>query len=466
MKFKSLYRRLLVSFLGILFVTIFLILALFLGTAGRGFRDALENQSFGKLKIFQGVLQEKIDGMPGIPLNENNEVKELLHIFSDLFNLKIWITAPDNTLLLKTFSTSADISLKQKRAVVREGIELFSLSRRHISYYAKIPITSGNDIHTLHIHHAAGHTNKPEALFLFGLLSIGLIIAGLIIPLTKIITGRIKQLNRSALQFADGNLDQRIRIKGRDEIAELGNSFNFMADKLEKMIRGNKELTANISHELRSPLTRIRVSNEMIQDRLPPNGDEDIKRYAKNIENEIQILDTLIEKILMLSKLDLQESSLSVEPLDFNLMIKDLEKKFSPSLKHKHLSLVLNLRDSLILDIDKTRVATILMNLMDNAVKHTHENGAITINASKPTDDSLILSITNTFRPLNSLELERIFEPFYRIEPGQNPGAGLGLSIVKKMAAQCKSHIRAKNSETGLTLEIRFQGQCPSSIRC
>ncbi|MCM2287277.1 MAG: HAMP domain-containing histidine kinase [Desulfobacula sp.] len=458
MKFKSLYRRLLVSFLGILFVTIFLILALFLGTAGRGFREALENQSFGKLKIFQGVVQEKIDGMPGIPLNENNEVKELLHIFSDLFNLKIWITAPDNTLLLKTFSTSADISLKQKRAVVREGIELFSLSRRHISYYAKIPVTSGNDIHTLHIHHAAGHTNKPEALFLFGLLSIGLIIAGLIIPLTKIITGRIKLLNRSALQFADGNLDQRIRIKGRDEIAELGNSFNFMADKLEKMIQGNKELTANISHELRSPLTRIRVSNEMIQDRLPPDGDEDIKRYAKNIENEIQILDTLIEKILMLSKLDLQESSLSFEPLDFNLMIKDLEKKFSPSLKHKHLSLVLHLRDPLILDIDRTRVATILMNLMDNAVKHTHENGAITINASKPTDDSLILSITNTFRPLNSLELERIFEPFYRIEPGQNPGSGLGLSIVKKMVAQCKSHIRAKNSETGLTFEIRFQG--------
>src|SRR3989339_362643 len=372
MKFKSLYRRLLVSFLGILFVTIFLILALFLGTAGRGFRDIIDNQAFGKLKIFQGVLQEKIDRMPGIPLNENNEVKELLHIFSDLFNLKIWITAPDNTLLLKTFSTSADISLKknQKRAVVREGIELFYLSRRHISYYAKIPITSGNDIHTLHIYHVAGHTNKPEALFLLGLLSIGVIIAGLIIPLTKIISGRIKQLNQSALEFADGNLDQRIAIKGHDEIAELGNSFNFMADKLEKMIRGNKELTANISHELRSPLTRIRVSNEMLQDRLESDGDGDIRRYVKNIDQEIQILDTLIQKILMISKLDLQESSLSIEPLDFRLMIKDLEKKFIPSLEQKKLTLVKDTKGLLILNMDKSRVAAILLNLMDNAVKY------------------------------------------------------------------------------------------------
>ncbi|MFA5906443.1 MAG: hypothetical protein WC836_21120, partial [Desulfobacula sp.] len=94
MKFKSLYGRLLLSFLGILFITIILILALFIGTAGRSFRDTLDNQSFGKLKIFQNILQEKIDRTPGIPLSENHEFKELLHTFSDLFNLKIWITAP------------------------------------------------------------------------------------------------------------------------------------------------------------------------------------------------------------------------------------------------------------------------------------------------------------------------------------------------------------------------------------
>ncbi|MFA5904096.1 MAG: HAMP domain-containing sensor histidine kinase, partial [Desulfobacula sp.] len=341
----------------------------------------------------------------------------------------------------------------------REGIKLYYLSRRHISYYAKIPIASGNTVNTLHIYLFAGHSNRPEALFLFGLLSIGIIIAILIIPLTKIITGRIKQLNRSALEFADGNLDKRIIIKGRDEITELGNSFNFMADKLEKMIRGNKELTANISHELRSPLTRIRVSNELIQDRLVPDGDKDIRRYVTNIENEIQILDNLIERILTLSKMDLQEPALSIEPLDFRTMIKDLEKKFIPSLKQKKLTLTMEMGDSLILNMDKTRVATILMNVMDNAVKYTHEAGTIMVQATKPTEDSLIFSITNTFQRLNDLELGKIFEPFSRLAPNRNPGSGLGLSIVKKLVDQCKGQISAKNSETGLTFEIRFQGQ-------
>jgi two-component system sensor histidine kinase CpxA len=461
MKFKSLYTGLLLSFLGILFITITLILVLFIITPGRSFRENLDNQALGKLKILQGIIRQKIDRAPEFSLSENKEVKELLHNFSDLFNLKIWITSADSAIIFKTFSTPPYPPLEKntKYARERDGIKFYHLSRRHISYYATIPVKVDNDISILHIYLPGRHANKPEVIFLFGLLSIGAVIAILIVPLTKIITGRIKELNRSALEFADGSLDKRIRIKGRDEIANLGNSFNFMADKLEKMIRGNKELTANLSHELRSPLTRIKVSTEMIQDRLEQNGDHDIKRYAENIEQEIQILDNLIENILALSKLDLQESSLSIEPLDFNRMIRDLEKKFSLVLKQKKISLLTDISEPLILNMDKDRVWGILSNLMDNAVKYTADAGSIQIRAAKPKDDVLTFSITNTFRPLTALELERIFEPFFRIETGRNRGTGLGLSIVKKMVTQCGSRITAKNSGTGLTFEIRFQDQ-------
>ncbi len=109
--------------------------------------------------------------------------------------------------------------------------------------------------------------------------------------------------------------------------------------------------------------------------------------------------------------------------------------------------------------MDKTRVATILLNLLDNAVKYTDETGTLQIKAIKPDENILVFSITNTFRLLKALALERIFEPFFRIEAGQNPGSGMGLSIVKKLVTQCHSHIAAKNSETRLTFEIRFQGQ-------
>ncbi|MBU2451763.1 MAG: HAMP domain-containing histidine kinase, partial [Proteobacteria bacterium] len=272
-------------------------------------------------------------------------------------------------------------------------------------------------------------------------------------------TNRIKQLNRSALDFAEGNLSCRTDIKGRDEIAELGISFNFMADKLEKMIQGNKDLAANISHELRSPLTRIKVSKELIQDRLDPVKDKDINRYVQNIDQDIDILDNLIDKILKLSKLDIQEFSLSIEQLDFKPLLTDLEKKYASSLKRKNLTLYKDINGPLLLNADKNIVTSVFSNLFDNAVKHTKENSSIHILAFKPADDILTFSITNTYRKLDPQELERLFEPFYRIENNKNPGSGLGLTIVKKLLKQCNGNIIAQNSEKGLTFEVRFSNQ-------
>ena len=466
MKFKSLYIKLLLSFLGVLFITEILILGLFIATAGRSFRHHIDRQSIAKLLIFKEMIQEKVNKERLIPLAQNNEIKKLLYTFSDLLNVKIWVTAPDKTILIKTFTTPIDIEEKtlKKPDVLKDGIKFYHLSRRHIKYYAQIPIEADNEINTLHIHLHTEHEKKPEAIFLFGLLSIGIIIALLIVPLARIITKRIKQLNQSALEFADGNLGCRTDIKGCDEIAKLGNSFNFMADKLEKMIQGNKELTANISHELRSPLTRIMVSKELIQnridqDRIDQIGDKDIKRYVQNIDQDIAILNDLIDKILKLAKMDIQESPLSEEQLDFHLLLTDLEKKYELSLKQKNLTLQANHNSPLILNADKNIVTSILSNLLDNAVKYTKEKGIIHTTAFKPKDDILIFTITNTYRELSSQELERLFEPFCRIEKNKNAGSGLGLTIVKKQLKLCNGDIIAKNSKTGLRFEVQFSNQ-------
>ena len=461
MKFKSLYIKLLLSFLGVLFITEILILGLFIVTAGRSFRHYIDKQSIAEFLILKEVVQERINKTPLIPLSRNNEIKELLYTFSDLLKIKIWITAPDKTILLKTFSTPIDITVKKlkKHAVLENGIKLYHLSRRRIKYYAQIPIEADRKIHILHIYLHTGHEKKPEVIFLFGLLSIGIIIALLIVPLAKIITNRTKQLNQSALEFADGNLSCRTDIKGHDEIAELGDSFNFMADKLEKMIQGNKELTTNISHELRSPLTRIRVSKELILDKLDPIGDKDIRRYVQTIDQDIDILDALIDDILKLSKMDIQESLLSVEQLDIKTLMTDLEKKYEPSLKQRNLSLRTNYNSPVILNADKNIVTSILSNIFDNAVKYTKEKGIIHITAFKSEDDILTFSITNTYRKLDPLELEKLFEPFYRIKNNKNPGSGLGLCIVKKQLKLCNGNIIAKNSQTGLTFEVQFSNQ-------
>jgi len=458
MKLKSLYSKLLLSFLGVLFVTIILILVLFILTAGRSFKHQIDKQSIAKLVVFKNMIQEKVDQKPLIPIEQNKEINELLHTLSDLFDVKIWVTSPDNTILIKTFSSPVNIHLKDGKDhdVLQDGIKLYRLSRRHVNYYAQLSIMADKNINTLHIHLYTKQEKKPEMIFLVGLLCIGILIAILIVPLTKIITKRIQQLKQSALEFADGNLSCRTRIKGRDEIAELGDSFNFMADKLEKMIQGNKELTANISHELRSPLTRIRVSKELIQDKLDAGSNKDIMRYIHNIDQDIESLDDLIDKILKLSKMDFQESSLIFEQVDFNLLLKDLEKRYQPLLKQKNLAVQMDIMDSLILNADKNILTSILSNLIDNAIKYTEESGKIHITAFKTKKEGVTFKITNTYRQLDPAEIEKLFEPFFRIKGNRTPGSGLGLTIVKKQIKQCNGHIVARNNEKGLTFEVEF----------
>ena len=458
MKLKSLYIKLLLSFLGVLFITFILIVVLFVVTAGRSFKYHYYKQSIAKLSLFKQVVQEKVNQKPLIPIKDNRELNEFLHTLSDLFDIEMWVTTADKKVLIKTFISEIpirDIELRG-HVVLKDGIELYHLSRRHLKYYAQIPIEVDNKIDILHIYLNKEYERKPEPVFLIGLLCIGAVIAILLLPLTRIITKRIKLLKNTALEFADGNLSCRTEIKGFDEIAKLGDSFNFMADKLEKMIQGNKELAANISHELRSPLTRIRVSKELLQDKLDADSSKDIKRYIQNIDQDIETLDELIDKILKLSKMDYQEHSLSLEQIDFNLLLKDLEKRYQPSIQQKALIFQMEIADSLILSADKNIITSILSNLFDNAVKYTKEGGAIHITAFEPQKEALNLSITNTYRELDSKELEKLFEPFYRIEGNKNPGSGLGLTIVKKQLKQCNGNIRAKNSKNGLTFEVEF----------
>jgi len=461
MKPSRLYFKLLLSFLGVLFITEILILGLFIITAGRSFRQYVDKQSIAKLLIFKEMIQEKVNKTPLTPLDQNNEIREMLFTFSELLDVRIWVSTPDKTIVLKTFPGPITPLIKKFEAhdVLKDGIKLFHQSGRHIKYYSQIPIKMNHMVFTLHIHFHKEHARMPEVVFLFGLLCIGIIIAVLIVPLARVITKRINELNLTALEFAGGNLNRRTNLAGRDEIAELGNSFNFMADKLEKMIQGNKELTANISHELRSPLTRIRVSKELIQDRLDSNKNKNIKRYIDNIDQDIDFLDNLIDQILKLSKMDMQESLQTIEPLDFIQLFIDHEKKYRPSLQQKNLTLHKDTKEKIILNADKSIVTSVLINLFDNAVKYSKENGTIYIKAFKAEKGILTFSITNTYRKLDDLELKKIFEPFYRIDKGRNPGSGLGLTIIKKQLNQCKGQITAKNCKQGLRFEVQLPNQ-------
>ncbi|MBA3012834.1 MAG: HAMP domain-containing histidine kinase [Desulfobacula sp.] len=460
MKLERLYVKILLSFFGILLVTLALILALFVTIGGRSFRDHLDRKAFPKLQIFQQMVQDKIDAHPSLPIEQNPDLKNQLEIFSTLFDTKIWIDDLEKGILIKTFTDPIHIPQKgfHRQIHHENGITLYHFIRKWTKYYAVVPIKAGGTELRLHLYYDTRHQDRPEGLFFLGIFIVGGVVALLIIPLARKITRRVNQLNRSALEFANGNLACRTNIKGHDEIAKLGHSFNFMADKLEKLIQGSKDLSANVSHELRSPLTRIRVSKELILDKIEQMDTEkaraDIHRYIQNMEADIQSLDTLIDHILKLSKIDYQESALSLESFDFKEFIAKELKRYHTQLWQKNIGVELDILSPVRVSQDKSVLKSVLSNLLDNAVKYTHQNGKILIRTLPDPGQGLVFTVTNTCPPLDAGELEMIFKPFYRTRGNTAPGSGLGLTIAKKQVRRCKGQIQARNTDEGLTFEI------------
>lgn len=460
MKLRRLYVKILLSFFGILLVTLALSIILFVTIGGRSFRDYLDKNAFPKLQIFQEMVQEKIDAHPLLPIAQNPDLKKQLETFATLFDLTIWINDPGKGILLKTFPGVVNIPQKglQRQIHHQNGITLYHFISKWTQYYATIPVKSRSNELWLHLYYNTRYHDRPAGLFFIGILIVGGVGAILLIPLARKITRRVNQLNSSALEFANGNLSCRIDIKGNDEIANLGHSFNFMADKLKKLIQGSKDLTANVSHELRSPLTRIRMSKELISnkiDKLNKEGTrEDIHRYIQNMEADIQSLDTLIDHVLKLSKIDYQASELSREHFDFNDFLSHELAQYHPLLQQKNIGIEQNLTGTIRVNQDKSVLRSILSNLLDNAVKYTRENGKIFIQTHPAPGQGLAFSVTNTCPPLTDKEVSMLFKPFYRTQGNTAQGSGLGLTIARKQVQRCQGKITAGNTDDGLTFEI------------
>jgi len=228
-----------------------------------------------------------------------------------------------------------------------------------------------------------------------------------------------------------------------------------MAERLERMIIGGKELTANVSHELRTPLTRIRIAEELLREQFEKREFEGFERHMDSISEDIDELDSLIGRILELSKLDIHESTLKSEKVNISELLNELLERFEPVSTHKKLHIKKELLSWSEVTGDRKSLHTAFLNILDNSVKFSPENGDVIIKMSD-SPDTLRISIKNTYEELPEGDLERIFEPFYRSNTSNASGSGLGLSIAAKIIRKHGGDIAALNSPEGLEISVHL----------
>ena len=459
MKLSKLYIKIFLSFLLVLIVTLVLIFAIFVIAAGRDFHSRMGHYVRAHALITKELVEDKIKSNPSVPVSENEDLRRVIDRLGQAYNSKVWLTGTDGNPLMKSFSGNIPKPLSDFRwKPVKESknFQMYRRMKKGWQWYVIIRtrLQEGQTGH-LHLLFERREKEHPEG-FGLGLIIIGIVVALLVLPISRYITKRVKALSESAAQIAEGDLSHRAAVKGKDEIGELGRTFNRMAAKLERMIEGGKELTANVSHELRTPLARIRVAEELLREKLEKLENKDWERHADDIREDIEELDFLIGQILELSKLDLHDAPLNLEIIDPSELIIDLLKRLENAIKHKGLNLTRELSFEPPFIGDKGALRTAISNILENAVKFTPEKGDLSVKM-RPENGWLHISVTNSSDPMSEEDLEKIFEPFYRTKEALKKGSGLGLAITKKIIEKHGGNIKAVNTDQGLQIQINLR---------
>jgi len=245
-------------------------------------------------------------------------------------------------------------------------------------------------------------------------------------------TKPLKQMNEAAKVIASGDFEKRIEVKSLDEIGQLAESFNNMAEGLNTQEAGRRDFVANISHDLRSPLTSIIGFLEAMKDGTIPEERRDY--YLNIVLSECKRLAKIANDLLDISKLDLTGNlEILREDFELNKLIRDSLIQFENRIKQKNIEADISFAEEFtVVCGDYEKIQRVLHNLLDNAVKFTPNSGRIRIETTIR-DKKVLISVRDSGRGLSDEERRHIFDRFYKSDSSRGidkAGAGLGLAIV------------------------------------
>ena len=270
--------------------------------------------------------------------------------------------------------------------------------------------------------------------------------------LSRTLTRPIRELTEATQAVAEGNLGSQVSIRSKDEMGELAESFNKMSTDLARSTESRKQMTADIAHELRTPLSLIIGHAEAVHDGvLPPT-----KENFEIIREEALRLENLVDDLRTLSLADAGELSINRQAVSPQKLLNDIQAAYQHIAVQKNVTLAVETLSELpMLDIDPGRMTQVLTNILDNALQHTPEDGQINLFA-KRVDDSVELSIQDSGPGIESEDVNRIFSRFYRADEARSRddgGSGLGLAIAKSIVQAHNGQIWAE-SEPGQGLKV------------
>ena len=296
-------------------------------------------------------------------------------------------------------------------------------------------------------------------IFFIVILSVLIITLFFYILSRKIFLEPIKAINNTAKRFALGEVCKRVEINSEDEIGELSNAFNYMADSLEKIDSNRREFLSNVSHELRTPLTTVIGFLSGILDGIIPK--ENHMEKLKVVYDEVKRLSRLVNDLLDLTAMESGKFTLRLKVIELNSLIKYTVTNFEQEIRQNNISMEVFLEhENVNVIADEDRLIQVLNNLIANAIKYCDDRKRINI-YTKIKNNKAVVSIFNTAKLLSEEEFNNIWVRFYKNDKSRTgkESTGLGLSIVRNIISQFREEIWVENrvKEEGVSFIFTLQ---------
>ncbi|MEO8208933.1 MAG: HAMP domain-containing sensor histidine kinase [bacterium] len=336
---------------------------------------------------------------------------------------------------IKDLSQDNDFDSDKKKFSIRTAGRLFEILKLDDGYIIFMPPNPRDDI------------NIERAII--PLILVITLLATLLYFSLRWIFGPIKKLSDAVEQISAGNFDTPINIKRKDEIGNLADSINGMQINISNMIKAKETLMIDVSHELRSPLTRIKLANEFVDD----------EKIKNKIKDDIKEMEAMITELLGTYRMDSIHEKLNIKKEDIVELINNVVSKFGYA--------SVNTKSDFIkkeISLDKEKIETALRNIFDNAIKYSNGKPVEIRIYENPADkNETSVSIKDKGKGISDGEINKIFEPFYRVDKSRDKkisGYGLGLSIVKKILDRHNSQIEIRSRPgEGTEFIINFKNQ-------
>lgn len=449
---KSIFSRYLTAFFVIVFVS-FLILSVILTTMTlRSSRMQKEQIVKNTTVLYKEYIVSSIKdyypkstALEQFIFDKRNELSAMIDILSkNNERLIIFITNAEGKVLLSTekFFTGT-IEDKTVIDLIQSSEEKFVktdmnglLGKSNMAYVSPVLHSNGESAGAVIICFERERVDELTSTIIKAIIfvSLGLLVASFVAVyfISKRISAPLKQMSIATKKYSSGDFDHRIPVCGDDEVAELAKAFNSMADSLSNLEHMRSSFLANVSHDLKSPMTTISGFIDGILDgAIPPEKHE---YYLKLIRQEVKRLSRLVSDLLDISRLESGTKTFDYSPFDIIETSRVILLTFENRINAKKLDVSFNApEDRLFVYSDKDSVYRVLYNLFDNAVKFSYDEGRYIITIGEDNED-VSVSIYNDGIGISEEDLPHVFDRFYKSDKSRGldkTGTGLGLYIAK-----------------------------------